>query len=308
MQGTARLGARRRWPEHLFFGLPIASTLSLGTWQVQRLDRKNRLIAERAAKLAAPPLSLADLVATPDLRDLEYRRVSLRGTLRHDAEMFVGPRSAPAALPAPVLQWAGSAGFLIVTPLDLAAPPPPGPDPRPLLPLVVRGWVPQRLADRGARAAATITPAQFREAEGGEIDDEDAEQEIVAVVRRGAEERNRFTPNNASGSGEWYYVDGDAMAACVAVTEAAGGGGGGGPAGGRRSVVLELVAPETASGWPFVKPLDEHLQFRTPPSTHVVYAVTWFSLAAALSALTRMRYRASALQAAAERSRQRPPR
>jgi surfeit locus 1 family protein len=286
MQGLARRAAGRTWREHVFFGVPTATTFALGVWQVHRLGRKRNLIADRAARLASPPLTLSELSSATDVRDVEHRRVTLTGTFRHDAEMLVGPRSAPAALPAPVLQWAGPSGFLVVTPLDTVPPPGASAAGSPTT-LVVRGWIPQRLADRPTRATAAVTPAQFGAgvpddggAEGAESDA--TPQRITGVVRRSTEERNRFTPDNSAPTGEWYYIDADAMAASTAPSSPAA------------PVVVELLEPTTTSGWPFVKPAEDHLTFRTPPSTHVVYAATWFSLAAALSVLTRARYRASA--------------
>lgn len=287
------MASAARVRERLFFGLPVAVTFSLGTWQLQRLRAKRAAIASRAALLAAPPLTLADLAAAPDPSALSYRRVALSAAPRDAAEMLVGPRAPPAALPPPVRQWAGGAGFLVVAPLDDAPPA--------LAPLLVRGWVPQRLADPAARTAAAVVPVDFRDAAGGGEEDgvgdagvdggdaggdggDEEKMMMTAVVRPSAEPRSRFTPENVPATGEWYTVDAPAMAAASGAPP------------GARPVVLELLAPETASGWPFVRPAGEHMQFATDPQTHVVYATTWFSLAAALAALARFRFRTAALR------------
>lgn len=258
----------QRLREHAFFGLPIVTTFSLGVWQVYRLDRKKGLIAERSARLRAPPLTVRDLYLSQNTSSTENRRVEFSGTFLHDKEMLVGPRSAPQDLPASVLQWSGSSGFLVVTPLL--------PDSQARAPLlVVRGWVPQRLAKGSSRDTAPMAPGQFV----GSLHTQDGDNHIsTGVVRAPVEERNRFTPDNDAGSGDWYFIDAEAML----------------PESDQRPTIVELVQPVPGNGWPYPKTEASFLEFRTPPSTHVIYAATWFSLSAALALLTRARYRRAA--------------
>lgn len=256
----------------LFFATPIALTFSLGVWQLQRLKRKLRLIEEREANLSAPPIQGSALLTSPELHD--YRRVYLSGSFLHHREMLVGPRGAPKDLPMPVQQWGGSSGLQVITPFELESGD---------VVLVNRGWVPQRLAAQAKRATAPVSPHSFitrfdDDTPVTEYQDGNATSErccFEGVVRRG-DAKNRFTPENDIQRGKWYYVEPEAM------KQAAGIEGG-------ANVVVELLEPLPKGGWPCPKGYEEFLTFRTPPSTHVTYATTWFGLSAALALLTRNR-------------------
>ena len=96
----------------------MAVLLGLGVWQVERLDWKEKLIAERAVRLAASPVQ-AETAANGD----EGRRVLLRGWYLHDRELPVLNRT-----------FRGTAGLGLLTPMRLEA----GGGI-----LVDRGWVPR---------------------------------------------------------------------------------------------------------------------------------------------------------------------
>ena len=72
----------------------LAMLLGLGTWQLQRLAWKEGLIAERGARIGAPPLALdlAGLAALAPGADVEFRRVRVTGTFDHGREMFMEGR------------------------------------------------------------------------------------------------------------------------------------------------------------------------------------------------------------------------
>ena len=103
----------------------LAILLTLGTWQVQRLQWKEALIAEIEAGLSAPPRPLP--VDGSSLDRLNYHRVSVRGRLLHDREQSLGPR-----------QHTRQPGRHLLTPMALS-------DGRHLL--VNRGWLPERPGD-----------------------------------------------------------------------------------------------------------------------------------------------------------------
>jgi surfeit locus 1 family protein len=111
--------------------VPTAATLvalailcSLGSWQIRRLHWKEGLVAQWNARIAMPPLSLAQaLAAGPAGR--EYRRVTLRGV--YDTSQTVVVAHMPRGL---------YEGGEILTPLRPAG----GGAPI----LVDRGWVPDR--------------------------------------------------------------------------------------------------------------------------------------------------------------------
>lgn len=71
--------------------LPILIVLiSLGTWQVQRLQWKNDLIETRAARVGVAPVEITEALASADnLADIEYRPVRVSGQLRNDRAMIL---------------------------------------------------------------------------------------------------------------------------------------------------------------------------------------------------------------------------
>lgn len=245
---------------YLFFGVPIATTFSLGVWQIYRLNRKYKLIEERSQRMAMPLLT--DL---EDAGDMDYRQIEISGTLLHDKEMLVGPRSAPKSMGTPVLQWGGSSGLLVVTPLQL--------DSGKMI-LINRGWIPQRLTDRSKRVDAVINPFPFLEEKPVTQNYSEASDSTYTTIRgvvRKTDETNRFTPKNVPLKNEWYHISADDML----------------PDGDKH--VIELTQPAPNNGWPFPRPLETYLEYRTPPETHITYATTWLSLCFFLSLLTRQR-------------------
>ena len=102
--------------------IPVLMLLiGLGVWQLQRLEWKQALIAERADRGAAAPLAITE-VPDDGWKDLEYRRVTLRGRFLHDREMLILNKVCH-----------GQTGFDLVTPMELA-------DGGAVL--IHRGWVP----------------------------------------------------------------------------------------------------------------------------------------------------------------------
>ena len=102
---------------------------------------------------------------------------------------------------------------------------------------------------------------------------------VRGVVRRG-EPPNKYVKTNGDGA-RWMWLDLPAIAAdarCedgVVVYALADGGGGGGP-----------------PSWPASRTRTSFLDFYVMPSTHLVYAGTWGSLAVIGTAMTRRLLRA----------------
>lgn len=187
--------------------------------------------------------------------------------------MLVGPRSAPKSLPPAVVQWGGSSGLQVITPMVLEN------DGGTVL--VNRGWIPQRLAKREKRDKASVNAQTFEEkpAESIDFSDKENRSQVVSVmgVVRGSDERNRFTPANFPEKNEWYFVDVKDMCAKAGIDDS--------------QIVVELVEPNAECGWPVMRKKAEFLGFATMPDTHRVYAATWFMLSAALAVLVRKRLR-----------------
>ncbi|TAK79925.1 MAG: SURF1 family protein [Dehalococcoidia bacterium] len=109
-----------------------ATLFGLGTWQVRRHQWKQELVAERSARLVAPPLDAAQALGLPAV-EVAWHRVHLVGTWKHDGSVVLANR----------VRY-GLKGEELVTPLlpDAGGP----------AILVNRGWYPASERDR-VRAA-----------------------------------------------------------------------------------------------------------------------------------------------------------
>ncbi|MGC2413504.1 MAG: SURF1 family protein [Stellaceae bacterium] len=157
--------------------IPIVITCAaLGVWQLQRLEWKRGLIAQRETALAAAPVALPRTLG--EARRLEFHPVFAAGVFFNDKEIIlnaIGPK--------------GAAGFDVLTPLREV-------DGRTLF--VNRGFVPSTLKDRATRAA----------------DEPFGNIRIVGLLRlSSAQKPNWFVPDNRPKEGDWYWVDLGAMGA-----------------------------------------------------------------------------------------------
>jgi surfeit locus 1 family protein len=121
------------WPT--LMTLPaVLGALALGTWQVQRLQWKNELIAERQARREAPPL--AALPENFDPARHAFRKVRVSGRFLHAKEIHLA-----------ALTPRGNHAFHIVTPMRLEG--------GGIL-LVNRGWVPRDRKEPQSRGAGQV--------------------------------------------------------------------------------------------------------------------------------------------------------
>jgi len=158
--------------------IPIVLTcLALGVWQLERLQWKRDLIAEREAAIAAPPAAAPRSLA--EARRMQFRRVVAEGVFLHDKEIFLGATSPRG----------GAAGFNVLTPLREA-------DGR--IVFVNRGFVPSQLKDPKARAAGQL----------------EGKVRIAGLLRLAPQEKpGPFLPDNRADINYWFWVDLPAMAA-----------------------------------------------------------------------------------------------
>src|SRR6266478_5520206 len=120
------------------FTIPVVATLvGLGVWQLHRLEWKSRLIAERAAAVAAAPVTPPQTLG--EARALEFHRVTAEGIFLHDKEILLNAIGAK-----------GDAGFDVLTPLREAAG---------RIVFVNRGFVPTELKDPPRRPAGQLVGA-----------------------------------------------------------------------------------------------------------------------------------------------------
>lgn len=161
----------------------LAILLGLGVWQMQRLEWKQGIIDQRAARLAAPPIDIANV---PDDRwaDIEHRRVRIRGEFLHDREILLLNRVRH-----------GQTGFDVITPMVLEGGG---------AVLVNRGWVPK--AWPGGGELARRRPA-------GTV-------EHIGLLRAGGRGGNPWIPDNEPARDQWYFTDVAQMAAKAELTGA----------------------------------------------------------------------------------------
>ena len=151
----------------------MAVLIGLGTWQLDRLEWKQGLIAQRTAGIEAPPMPIAEIPT--DWRSAEFRRIRLKGRFLHDREMLVVSKT-----------FRGRPGYHVVTPLTLVDG---------AIVLINRGWIPLELKEAETRLQGQ--PAGVIALEG---------------VLRGAGRPSPWTPDNDPAKGVWYYLDLAAMA------------------------------------------------------------------------------------------------
>lgn len=102
---TAAPGTPRLWPVLIATAVGLAILVSLGTWQLQRLQWKEALLAKLAANAAAAPVTLSDVTALAATGgDPELVRVHLRVTYLHDQAKLM------------MATFEGGPGWTIITP------------------------------------------------------------------------------------------------------------------------------------------------------------------------------------------------
>lgn len=160
----------------VFTIISVIILLSLGTWQVVRLQTKLSLIAKIEERIQLKPVALP-FDESLDLTEWEYRQVILSGQWLHDEEryLFTGPK-----------YMRGKIGYDILTPMKLT-------DQDVIL--VDRGWVP---FDKKAQSQRTDTLIS-----GGDI-------QIVGMIHK-KEHPGLFTPKNDESKNMWFWIDVSAM-------------------------------------------------------------------------------------------------
>ncbi len=152
--------------------------LGLGTWQLDRLQWKNGLIAERTARAAAAPIALppAGTQLPPEaLARLDFRHAAATGQYLHDREMYLAARTRK-----------GAVGFQVVTPLRLADG---------AFVLVNRGWVPDERKDPATRPEGQVSGTM-----------------TVAGAIRVPGRQHWLQPDNEPAKNLWFWSDLGAMA------------------------------------------------------------------------------------------------
>jgi surfeit locus 1 family protein len=176
-------GSRLSWIAGvLLVALAFAALVSLGTWQMQRLQWKEALIAAIAERRSAPPASLEE-IETMDSSgdDIDYRAVRVSGVYDHGKERHF------------FATHEGRTGYYIFTPLMLA-------DGRALF--VNRGFVPFEKKDASTRSEGQVS---------GSVT-------ISGLARqRLSGKPSSLVPDNDIGKNIFYWKDLDAMASAAGI-------------------------------------------------------------------------------------------
>ncbi|CAN7466572.1 SURF1 family protein [Rhizobium sp. LjRoot254] len=156
--------------------------LSLGTWQVFRLQWKEALIAEINTRSTATPMALSDVEAREKSgAAVDYVRMTATGHFEHQHEQYFFNTDD------------GEVGYHVYTPLIL-------PDGRTLF--VNRGFVPEALKDSAKRQQGQIT----------------GEMTITGLARAKLTEKPSWVvPDNEAYKQLYFWKDIDEMAAQAAV-------------------------------------------------------------------------------------------
>lgn len=101
----------------------VGVLVRLGIWQLDRLDGRRSFNTRVQAQVEAAPLDLNQEVAVPDLAEMEYRKIYVRGTYDHRKQIALRNQ-----------YWGNQWGVHLVTPLLIS-----GSD---QTILVDRGWIP----------------------------------------------------------------------------------------------------------------------------------------------------------------------
>lgn len=156
----------------------IAMLLGLGTWQVVRLQWKERLIEARAGAITANPISMSDIEAAIEHGyDVDFYRVRMTGRYVHDEARYVyRPRGKRAGLQV-ITPFLANSGFIV-------------------------------LVDRGFIDEAMLGNRQGWRLPEGEIT-------VTGVTRNRAGDRNMFSPEADLSKDVWYWYDLPGMAASL---------------------------------------------------------------------------------------------
>ncbi|MDQ2705427.1 MAG: SURF1 family protein [Pseudomonadota bacterium] len=177
MSAPAAAPARFSWLAAILGVVAFAILFSLGTWQVQRLQWKQDLIAAIEARRTASPLPLAEIEARyRSTGNVDYMPVTATGTFHHGGERHF------------LATWKGQSGFFVYTPLELA-------DGRFLF--VNRGFVPFDLKDADKRLSGQV----------------EGEVTVTGLARDPlAHKPSWLVPDNDPDKNIFYWKDRDAMA------------------------------------------------------------------------------------------------
>lgn len=178
------MGSRRDLAFLAFSVLSLALLVSLGVWQLQRLQWKESMIARMSQRITSEPRSIAEIEARHAAgEDVEFMRATARGRFVHDSELFVFTTSA------------GAMGWKVVTPLEMD-------DGKAVL--VDRGFIPYEMKDPATRPGSR----------------QDGAVSVIGAVRPFSSPRAPFAPDNDVDANVWHWWAISAMAEAAGLARA----------------------------------------------------------------------------------------
>ena len=237
--------------------LLFATFVVLGTWQLKRRVWKLDLIARVEQRVHAPPAAPPGSAEWPRVSAAtdEYRHVTVTGTFLDESQTLV---QAVTEL---------GAGYWVLTPLRTADG---------SVVLVNRGFMPADDRDRVARAAIGPTALRHPADTPPASTTVAASTTVVTGLLRMTEPRGAFLRHNDAAANHWYSRDVQAIAAARGLTHVAPYFvDADGSSLGAASAAGAAVAAGAASA---VVPIGG-LTVITFHNSHLVYAITWYTLA-----------------------------
>jgi surfeit locus 1 family protein len=182
-EGRKEAGRRFPWLVAALALAAFAVLISLGTWQVQRLQWKEALIATIAERTQSEPRPLGEIEQLfASSGDIEYFPVSATGEYLHEAERHF------------FATWQGQAGYFVYTPLRLA-------DGRAVF--VNRGFVPFDRKNPETRREGQVAGPQT----------------VTGLARNPLDEKpSSMLPDNDPEKNIFYWKDRDAFAASAGLS------------------------------------------------------------------------------------------
>ena len=233
--------------------------IGLGTWQLQRMVWKERLVRDIVARTRADPVSVDDVLRRlRQTADAEYTRVRVTGRFLHEDERYF---YAPDSRLGP--------GYHVVTPLVVRT----GANCQDIV-LINRGYVTEAVKEPAKRGEGQINPPVVA-VEGTQASSRLARGATVTGLVRLPETPGWFTPANDPARNLWFWRDPAALAASL---KAAGPAQACAPGARPYPFLVDAQAePANPGGWP--RGGTTRLEL---PNRHFEYALTWFGLAATL--------------------------
>lgn len=247
---------------YFFMGL-TGLTAGLGVWQLVRYQGKVGMVENRSKSLDEPLVDISAGVASDarfaDVPSDSFHRVCVQGKFEAASTVRLAPRSPPPDMPRHLSgsSSANGAGYGLVTPLTRS-------DGSHVL--VFRGWVP-------AETAPPTPPAGTVKVSG-----------VVRASEPGNAFSHRELSTSRDGMPQLSLLDKEQAARAVGL----------GAEESKRVLLVEAVEPfpdkDSKAPWPVTRQWADLSGSTITPSTHLVYAATWLTLAACAGLITTKRF------------------